>query len=85
MKPDDPLPFDVARLSPGATVVDILMKPAGTPLQRACERAGVAYHPGFEMLTQQVPAYLRFFGHDAVADAVDLAPVRRRVRALAED
>jgi shikimate dehydrogenase len=85
MRPDDPLPFDVARLSPGATVVDILMKPAGTPLQRACDRTGVAYHPGFEMLTQQVPAYLRFFGHDAVADTVDLEPVRRRVRALAED
>lgn len=84
MKPDDPLPFDVARLPRGATVVDILMKPAGTPLQRACDAHGVAYHPGFEMLTQQVPAYLRFFGYDDVADAMagDLSQVRRNVRAL---
>lgn len=84
MRPDDPLPFDVTRLSPGATVVDILMKPAGTPLQRACDARGVAYQPGFEMLTQQVPAYLRFFGYDTVADAMaaDLSTVRRNVRAL---
>ena len=85
MKPDDPLPFDVARLSPGATVVDILMKPAGTPLQRACDAHGLAYHPGFEMLTQQVPAYLRYFGYGDVVDAMagDLSQVRRNVRALA--
>ena len=85
MKPDDPLPFDVARLSPGATVVDILMKPAGTPLRRACDAHGLAYHPGFEMLTQQVPAYLRYFGYGDVVDAMagDLSQVRRNVRALA--
>jgi shikimate dehydrogenase len=39
--PDDPLPFDVARLRPDAAVVDILMKPEPTPLQRACERRGI--------------------------------------------
>jgi shikimate 5-dehydrogenase len=38
--PDDPLPFD-ARLRPDAAVVDILMKPEPTPLQRACERRGI--------------------------------------------
>lgn len=82
---DDPLPFDVSRVSPAATVVDILMKPAGTPLQDACRRHGVTVHPGFEMLAQQVPEYLRFFGYEALAGTVaaDLEPVRQHLIALA--
>lgn len=81
---DDPLPFDVARLDPSATVIDILMKPQATPLQRACDRRGIACHPGFEMLAQQVPDYLQFFGYPEIAAAVqgDLDPVRRSLRAL---
>jgi shikimate dehydrogenase len=84
LKADDPLPFDVSRLDAGASVVDILMKPNATPLQRACEARGIAVHPGFEMLAQQVPAYLRFFGFKAIAESVeaDLAPVRRSLSAL---
>lgn len=75
---DDPLPFDVDRLQADALVVDILMKPQGTPLLRACAQRGVAAHPGFEMLVQQVPDYLSFFGLHAAARAVqaDLSPVR---------
>lgn len=81
---DDPLPFDVARLDPSATVIDILMKPQATPLQRACDARGVVCHPGFEMLAQQVPDYLQFFGYPEIAAAVqgDLDPVRRSLRAL---
>ncbi|MEY2890960.1 MAG: hypothetical protein RJA98_868 [Pseudomonadota bacterium] len=82
---DDPLPLDVARIAPHATVVDILMKRQPTALQRACEARGLTVHPGFEMLAQQVPEYLRFFGFEAMAEAValDLAPVRQRLTALA--
>ena len=81
---DDPLPFDVARLDTSATVIDILMKPQATPLQRACDRRGIVCHPGFEMLAQQVPDYLQFFGYPEIAAAVqgDLDPVRRSLRAL---
>ncbi|MEX8518841.1 MAG: shikimate dehydrogenase [Leptothrix sp. (in: b-proteobacteria)] len=81
---NDPLPFDVSRLDFGATVVDILMKPYATPLQRACDARGITNHPGFEMLAQQVPEYLRFFGYDDIASAVetDLDPVRRSLTAL---
>lgn len=84
LKPDDPLPFDVRRLEPHAQVVDILMMPVATPLQRACAARGIRVHPGFEMLAQQVPAYLRFFGFDTMADAAeaDLTPVRRSLMAL---
>jgi shikimate dehydrogenase len=82
---DDPLPFDVARLDASATVIDILMKPQATPLQRACDARGIVCHPGFEMLAQQVPDYLQFFGYPEIAAAVqgDLDPVRRSLRALA--
>jgi shikimate dehydrogenase len=74
----DPLAFDVARLDSDACVVDILMKNRPTPLLRACHSRGIAAHPGFEMLIQQVPEYLSFFGLNDVAAAVqgDLSRVR---------
>ncbi|HEU4457598.1 MAG TPA: shikimate dehydrogenase [Methylibium sp.] len=73
----DPLPFDVERVDGGAAVVDIVMKNQPTPLLRACRARGISAHPGFEMLVQQVPEYLAFFGfHDAAravqADASDV-------------
>ena len=58
LKAGDPLPFDPARVDAGAAVVDILMKNQPTPLLRACQARGIAAHPGFEMLVQQVPEYL---------------------------
>ena len=74
----DPLPFDVARLDAGAKVVDILMKNQPTPLLRACHARSIVAHPGFEMMVQQVPEYLSFFGFDAIARAVqaDASDVR---------
>jgi len=78
LKPDDPLPFDVARLDAGAAVVDILMKKLPTPLLRACAVRGITAHPGFEMMVQQMPEYLSFFGFDTIARAVqaDASDVR---------
>lgn len=67
----DALPVDVTRIDAGAVVVDILMKQADTALVRACRQRGIAAWPGHEMLTCQVGDYLRFFGHDALADVVD--------------
>lgn len=83
LRADDALPFDVARLDAHATVVDILMKPQGTPLLRACAARGVRAHPGFEMLVQQVPDYLAFFGLHDVGQAVraDLGAVRALLQA----
>lgn len=80
LRPDDPLPFDVDRIDAGATVVDILMKDAPTPLLRACRARNLVAHPGFEMLVQQVPEYLAFFGFDGIARAVQADPAG--VRAL---
>jgi shikimate dehydrogenase len=78
LKPDDPLPFDPAHVDAGASVVDIIMTKQPTPLLRECRARGLRAEAGFEMLVQQVPEYLRFFGFEAVARAVqsDLSDVR---------
>jgi shikimate dehydrogenase len=70
LRPDDPLPFDARRVRAGAVVVDILMKNQPTPLLQACEARGARVYPGFEMLNQQVPDYLDFFGLHEVASRV---------------
>lgn len=80
LKAGDPLPCDVSRMSPDAAVVDILMKNQPTALLQACHARGITAHPGFEMLVQQVPEYLDFFGYPALAAAVQANPAR--VRAL---
>ena len=72
-----------ARRSPGgdvcrAAVVDIIMTRQPTPLLRQCRERGLQAEAGFEMLVQQVPEYLRFFGFEALALALqsDLGEVR---------
>ena len=84
LRADDPLPFDVSRLDAHAKVVDILMKPQPTPLLRACAERGIEAFPGFEMLVQQVPHYLSFFGMDAIAEILktDLSDVRLGLQSL---
>jgi shikimate dehydrogenase len=77
---DDPLPFDVARLDADAAVVDILMKQLSTPLLRACRARGITAHAGHEMLVQQTPEYLSFFGYPEIAQTVQADP--SAVRAL---
>ena len=78
LKANDALPFDPARVSMGAAVVDIIMSRQPTPLLRACRERGVRAEAGFEMLVQQVPEYLRFFGFQVLAQTLqsDLGEVR---------
>jgi shikimate dehydrogenase len=75
---EDPLPVDVSRIDARAKVFDILMKHTPTSLLKACAERNIEAHPGFEMLVQQVPDYLHFFGMPDVADLVksDLSEVR---------
>jgi shikimate dehydrogenase len=70
LHPDDPLPFDPARLDAGAAVVDILMKPRPTPLLAACASRGLKAWPGLEMMIQQAPSYLDFFGFNELSAAL---------------
>ena len=62
MKEGDPLPFDVSRLSPRTFVGEVVMKQEMTPLLSAARAKGCPYQVGTDMLFEQIPAYLEFFG-----------------------
>lgn len=83
LKADDPLPIDTTRLDADCVVVDILMKDSPTPLLRACAARGIRAHSGHEMLVQQVPDYLHFFGlrTEALAVRNDLDFLRKLMSA----
>ncbi|MGO4390844.1 shikimate dehydrogenase [Variovorax sp. M-6] len=70
LKPDDALPVDVARMEPHAALFDILLRNQPTPLVRAARARGLHAQAGFEMLVQQMPHYLDFFGHRDAADGL---------------
>ena len=62
MKKDDPLPMDVDRLSPSTFVGEVVMKEEITPFLAAARARGCDYQVGADMLFEQIPAYLEFFG-----------------------
>lgn len=62
MDPQDPLPLDVERLVPGTFVGEVVMKTTLTPLLRAARARGCVIQFGTDMLYEQIPAYLEFFG-----------------------
>jgi shikimate dehydrogenase len=62
MKAGDPLPFDVDRLGRETFVGEVVMKQEMTPLLKAAEARGCRFQVGTDMLFEQIPAYLEFFG-----------------------
>jgi shikimate dehydrogenase len=62
MREDDPLPLDVTRLSPDTFVGEVVMKEEITPFLAAAKERGCRYQVGTDMLFEQIPAYLEFFG-----------------------
>ena len=62
MKPGDPLPVDVAKIAPNTFVGEVVMKEEYTPLLRAAMEKGCPIQVGTDMLFEQIPAYLEFFG-----------------------
>jgi shikimate dehydrogenase len=62
MKPDDPLPMDVTRIAPSTFVGEVVMKAEITPFLAAAHERGCDYQVGTDMLFEQIPAYLEFFG-----------------------
>jgi len=63
MKAGDPLPFDVSRLAPETFVGEVVMKQEVTPLLAAARERGCRTQVGTDMLFEQIPAYLEFFGY----------------------
>jgi len=62
MNAGDPLPVDVTRLSPSTFVGEVVMKQEITPLLRAARERGCPTQIGTDMLFEQIPLYLEFFG-----------------------
>jgi len=62
MNADDPLPFDAARISPESFVGEVVMKRETTPFLAAAQARGCQTQVGVDMLFEQIPAYLEFFG-----------------------
>jgi shikimate dehydrogenase len=63
MSAGDPLPFDPARLDGDAFVGDVVLTTELSPLLKAVARRGCRYQVGTDMLFEQIPAYLEFFGY----------------------
>ena len=62
MKEGDPLPLDVERIAPSSFVGEVVMKQEITPFLRAARAKGCDIQVGTDMLFEQIPAYLEFFG-----------------------
>jgi shikimate dehydrogenase len=62
MKAGDPLPMDVTRIAPSTFVGEVVMKEEITPFLAAVGARGCEFQIGTDMLFEQIPAYLEFFG-----------------------
>jgi shikimate dehydrogenase len=62
MKAGDPMPVDVSRLSPSTYVGEVVMKQETTAFLAAARARGCETQVGIDMLFEQIPAYLEFFG-----------------------
>jgi shikimate dehydrogenase len=62
MKKDDPLPMDVTRISSSTFVGEVVMKQEITPFLAEARARGCEIQIGTDMLFEQIPAYLEFFG-----------------------
>ena len=62
MREGDPLPIEVSRLAPDTFVGDVVMAADTTPLIAAARARGCRVQPGTDMLFEQIPLYLEFFG-----------------------
>jgi shikimate dehydrogenase len=62
MRSDDPLPVAIERLEPGTWVGDVVISDHMTPFLIAAQGRGGLVQVGIDMLFEQIPAYLEFFG-----------------------
>lgn len=62
MNPGDPLPVDVERIAPGTFVGEVVMREKITAFLAAVQARGCRFQVGSDMLFEQIPAYLEFFG-----------------------
>jgi shikimate dehydrogenase len=59
---DDPMAVDADRIAPRAWVGEVVMTPEMTPFLRAAQARGCRVQVGSDMLFEQIPLYLDYFG-----------------------
>ncbi|MDO4231278.1 MAG: shikimate dehydrogenase [Lautropia sp.] len=62
MNEGDPMPMAVERISPHAFVGEVVLKSESTPFLAAARARGCHTQIGTDMLFEQIPAYLEYFG-----------------------
>ena len=62
MNEGDPLPIDMSLVASTTFVGEVVMKTAVTPFLRAAQERGCDTQVGTDMLFEQIPEYLEFFG-----------------------
>ena len=62
MNAGDPMPMDVNRLDANTFVGEVVMKTEMTAFLDAAKARGCRFQIGTDMLFEQIPAYLEFFG-----------------------
>ena len=62
MNPGDPLPLDVARLDARTFVGEVVMQAEMTAFLTAAQARGCRIQVGSDMLFEQIPGYLEYFG-----------------------
>ncbi len=62
MNDGDPMPVDMSRVSPSTFVGEVVMKAEMTAFLKAAQARGCSFQVGTDMLFEQIPAYLEFFG-----------------------
>ena len=62
MNEGDPLPMDVSRIYHQAFVGEVVMRQEMTAFLLAAQQRGCRIQVGSDMLFEQIPAYLEYFG-----------------------
>jgi len=62
MNEGDPLPLYVSRLAPNTFVGEVVMRTEMTAFLQAAQQRGCRVQVGSDMLFEQIPAYLEYFG-----------------------
>jgi len=66
----DALPLDVARIRPDAFVGEVVLSRPITPFLAAAQARGCTIQVATDMLFEQIPAYLEYFGLETTTPEV---------------
>ncbi len=64
------MPIDVSRIEASTFVGEVVMKEEMTAFLRAAQARGCRFQVGADMLFEQIPAYLEFFGFPSTTPEV---------------